>query len=144
MGARLELAVRGRGISEWMPRHHHRAHLTCLDERPHVLAHGRDDRGLLAEGPGPQRGRDDRGPLAQQHAEVEFCASAALHPDDHEPATRGEHRDVAGQVLGPHVVEDDVGARSVRRGHHPVDEVLLAVVDEHLGAEVGAGRQLLR
>lgn len=29
-------AARGRGISEWMPRHHHRAHLTCLDERPHV------------------------------------------------------------------------------------------------------------
>jgi hypothetical protein len=29
-------------------------------------------------------------------------------------------------------------------GHHPLDEVLLAVVDEHLGAEVGAGRQLLR
>ena len=43
--------------------------------------------------------------------------------------------DVAGEVRRAHVVEDDVGAGAVGVLLDHLDEVLLAVVDRHLGAE---------
>ena len=50
-----------------------RPHRAGFHERPDVLAHRGDDRGLLGVGPGAQRGGDDRALLAQQQAEVELA-----------------------------------------------------------------------
>ena len=83
------------------------------DQRPHVLHHRGADRGLLVRGPRAQGGGDDRTALAQQGADVELGLGPALHPDDHQPPLDGERVDVAGEVLGAHVVEDDVGAATV-------------------------------
>ena len=66
--------------------------------------------------------------LAQQRPRCRARPRAALHADDDEPAARGQGSDVAGQVLRPHDVEDDVGAVPVGRRHDALDEVLLAVV----------------
>ena len=48
------------------------------------------------------------------------------------------------EVRRAHVVEDHVGAVAVGRLAHDLDEVLLAVVDRDVGAELAAERELLR
>lgn len=58
-------------------------------------------------------------------------------------AVDGEAPDVAVQVLGAHVVEDDVGTRTVGGLLDLGDEVLLAVVDQDVRAQLGAALQLL-
>ena len=70
-------------------------------------------------------------------------ACPPCRPMTHEPPVDGEDVDVAAEVGRAHVVEDDVGAVAVRGGAHLGDEVLLAVVDEDLGAELGAPGELL-
>ena len=143
MAARLQLAVRVGGLGQRSAAVDDRADPAGRQQRPDVLAHRRDDGRLLLGRPGPQRRRDDGRPLAQQQAEVELGAGAALQADDDEPAAGGEHVDVAGEVLRAHVVEDDVGAGAAGGRPDLLDEVLLAVVDEHLGAELAAGLELV-
>ncbi len=53
---------------------------------------------------------DHRPALAQQRVDVELGLGAALHADDDQPPLGGERGHVAVEVLGAHVVEDDVGA----------------------------------
>ena len=67
---------------------------------------------------------------------------AALHADGDQPAVGGEDVDIAGQVLRAHVVEDDVGTVAVGLVAQPLDEVLLAVVDRDVGAELAAALEL--
>src|SRR6478735_2761442 len=139
---RLELAVRVGGLLEREPGVDDGPHDTRLDERPHVLAHGRDDGRLLGGRAGAQARGDDGAALGEQHAEVELALPAALQPDGHEAAVRRKRVDVAGEVLRAHVVEDDVGAVAVRARTDLLDEVLLLVVDEHLGPELAARVEL--
>ena len=143
MPAGLELAVRLGGLRQRVAAVDDRLDPAGLDERPDVLAHGGDDRGLLVGRPGPQRGRDDGGALAQQLPEVELGLGAALQADDDQPSVDGERLDVAGEVLRAHVVEDDVGPGAAGGRAQLLDEVLLAVVDEDLGAELAAGLELV-
>src|SRR6266568_2788776 len=70
--------------------------------------------------------------------------AATLPPDDDEPAVGGQRGQVAGQVAGAHDVQDHVGARAAGGFEHGRDEILLAVVDGDVGAELAAAGQLLR
>src|SRR5690349_17817585 len=135
VAALLELAVRRGGVGERVPGVDDRTDPTLLHQGPDVLAHGRDDGGLLVRRSGPQRGRDHGAALAEQEAEVELRLRAALQADHDEPAAGSEGLDVAGEVLRAHVVEDDVGTGAAGGSPHLLDEVLLAVVDQDLGAE---------
>ena len=92
----------------------------------------------------PQRRGDHAGALAEQLAEVELTLDAALHADDDQPAVGGERVDIAVEVGGAHDVEDHVGAATPGLFADPLDEVLVAVVDGDLGAELGAQVQLVR
>ena len=144
MGGRLEQAVGVGGLGERHTRMDDRPHRTGGDERPHVLAHRGDDGGLLGGRAGPQRGRSDRRTLAQQHPEVELRARPALQPDHHEPPVCRERIDVAREVFRAHVVEDDVHACAAGGCLDGLDEVVVPVVDEHVGAERTAYLELLR
>ena len=118
-----------------------------------MLADRRHDRGLLIDRPGPQRCGDDRRALAQQQPQVELRARAPLQPDHHEPPVCRERLDVAREVLRAHVVQDDIGSRTAPartsltvlgcRCPDRGDEVLVPIVDEHLGAERTAYVELL-
>jgi hypothetical protein len=83
--------------------------------------------------------------LAQQQPQVELRSRAPLQPDHHEPPVCRERLDVAREVLRTHVVQDDVRSRTAPAWTSPTvnecrcpdrgNEVLVPVVDEHLGAE---------
>ena len=78
-------------------------------------------------------------PSAHQRVQVQLGLGAALHPDDDESAAWSEDREVRGEVLGADDVEHDVDGYV---GEH-LGEVLLAVVDDDVGAELAAHVDLL-
>ena len=92
----------------------------------------------------PQRRGVHRRPLAHQLPEVELGLRAALHADGDQPPAEGQGVDVAGQVLGAHVVEDDVDPGAVGLLLHPLDEVLVAVVDADLARRARGRRRAWR
>src|SRR5690606_32242750 len=94
--------------------------------------------------PRPQPGRGDDQPLLRQGRQVDLALAAALHADDHQPAAGGERGEVLGEVLRADDVENDVDAAAVGGLADAIDEVLRAVVDADLGAQVAAGGDLLR
>ncbi len=108
-----------------------------------MLAYGGDDRRLLGERASTQRGRADGTALGQQRTDVELALDPALHADDREPAVDGEGLDVAVEVLGAHVVEDDVGPGAVRGLLHLGHEVLFPVVDQDVRTQLGTPVELL-
>lgn len=116
---------------------------TPLPISGHMLAHGGDDGGLLGERTAAQGRCGDRGALVQQSTQIEVALDAALQADDGEPAVDGERVHIPVQVLRTDDVEDDVRARPVRRLAQFLDEVLLPVVDQDVGSELRAARQLL-
>ncbi len=93
--------------------------------------------------PATQRGADHREPFADQLADVELALDAALHADDHQPAVGRQRVEIAVEVGRSHDVEDHVGTGAVGRLPQPLDEVLVAVVDEDVGPELTAEVQLL-
>src|SRR5690606_36704648 len=80
----------------------------------------------------PQRGGGDGGLLLQDRGEIELALDAALQADDDQPAPSRERLDVPRQVLRADDVEDDVGSTVLATR---LDEVLLAVVDDYVGAQ---------
>ena len=103
---------------------------------------------LLPPGPldraRPQRRGDHAGPLAEQLADVELGLHPALHADDDQPAVGGQRVDIAVEVGRAHDVEDHVGASPAGCVADPLDEVLVAVGDGDLGAQLGAQVELVR
>ena len=125
----------------------HRSDASVSNHRPDRLRHRRDDFALAVRPgrrPAAQRGADDMRSFAEQLADVEFALDAALHADDDQLAVGGQRVDIAVQVGRAHDVEDHVGARAVGRFPHPLDEVLVAIVDQDLGAQFAARFQLGR
>src|SRR6266508_5919592 len=72
MGAGVHQPMRLGDVRQRHRRVYDGPHPAVLDQRPHVLDHGRADGRLLVLGPGPQRRRDHRAALAQQHVDVEL------------------------------------------------------------------------
>ena len=140
--------MRLRGVRERHRRVDDRADVPGDHRRPQLFADVGDDLRLLRRRSGAQGRRGDRLASLHERAEVEFGGRAALHADDDEAAVGGECGDVALEVFGSDDVEDDIGAgRPVRVGADLVDagdEVLLAVVDDGVGAEFAAELGLLR
>ncbi|CFR77723.1 Uncharacterised protein [Mycobacterium tuberculosis] len=97
-----------------------------------------------ADRPGPQRGTDDARPLGEQLAQVELGLHPALHANDYQLAVGGQRVDIAVQVGRSHDVEDDVSAATIGLLLQPRDEILVAVVDGDLGAQVATELQFLR
>ena len=69
--------------------------------------------------------------------------TAALHADDHQPAVGRQRVDIAVEIGRAHDVEDHVGTGPAGLRAHSLDEVLVAVADGDLGAELGAQVQLV-
>src|SRR3954454_4773623 len=131
----LHDSVRLRDLLKRQAGMHQRLDRAVGDERPDILDRRGADRRLLLRRASPQRRGDHSSSLAHQYAEIDLTLGPTLHPDHHEPSFDGERVEVAGQVLGAHVVEDDVGAAAVRRRANLLDEVLFAIVHGNVGAQ---------
>ena len=110
MGRGLHLAMGSGGVPEGVCRVHDRAYPTGLDERPDVLPDRCDDHRLLRRRPRPEGGRDQGAALGEHRPEVDLGGAPTLQPDDDQPAVDRQQPDVAGEVLRPDGVEDDVRA----------------------------------
>src|SRR4051794_35874221 len=107
--AGLDLRVRGRGIGERETGMHQGSYGAGGDQRPHVLDHCGTDRRLLLDRPRAKRRGEDRAAFPHELAEVQLALGTSLHADHDQPAFEREDVDVAPEVLGSHVVQDDVG-----------------------------------
>src|SRR6478609_83903 len=114
-----------------------------LDERPDVLPDGCDDHRLLRRRPRPEGGRDQGAALGEHRPEVDLGGAPTLQPDDDQPAVDRQQPDVAGEVLRPDGVEDDVRAVPVGGLADDRLEVLGAVVDEDRRPELATHLELL-
>ncbi len=102
------------------------------------------DLGLLIGRATAQGGRMQCAIAAQEHPQVDLGLDPALHADDDEPSAGCEAGDVSLEVFRGHVVEDDVDSATACLSGNDVGEVLLAIVDKHLGPEFLAAGELLR
>ena len=115
----LHLPVRGSGILEGVPRVQRSGAPDRASMRGHTCSRTAATMAAFSvAGPGTQPGGDHGASFGEQGAEVELALAAAHQADGHQPAVRGEQVDVAAEVLGADVVEDDVGAVTVRQLSH--------------------------
>ena len=137
-------AVRLRGVVERQHAVDDRPHLAGLDRRPDVLADRRDDRRLLRGRPRAQRGRVHR---ARAWPSSAPRSSSPVTPPCRPMTTSrpptASTSTLRGEVGRAHVVEHDVGAGAAGHLADHLDEVLLAVADRALRAELDGARGLL-
>ena len=121
-----------------------RPQLAGREPRPDAVAQRRENPCLLLHRPRPQRRPGHGQAPRHQPREVELGRRTFHEGDDHQPALDGEAGDVALQVGAADHVEDEIDTAAAGRLAQHRHEVLRAVVDGPLGAELHAGRALGR
>ena len=116
-----------------------------LEDRVLIAASGKAERrfdaGLGHVGLWPEGGARDRQPPDHERRKVQFNRRPLKKRDLDEPSIIGQCLEVAGNIVAADHVEDKIGPAL---GSQDFDEILLAIVDGSLGAEVFAGKTLLR
>ena len=110
---RLHPPMGGRGILDVEHRVDDRADAALGQQRPDVLADGRDDRRPFGERTRPQGRAVQRRTLAHQQPHVDGGRFPVPDRDGEDAAADGQSLQVAGDVRTAHDVEDDVDAAPV-------------------------------
>ena len=129
---RRRLAQRELAIGE-------RAQLALCPHRPDLLAQCRDDRRLLCHAARAQCRAGDGQVFALDRAEIGLDLRPTHQGDEAQPSLVGEQVDLPRDIVAAHHVEDRVDAAPAGELAAHGDEVLGAVVDRDIGAEVPAG-----
>lgn len=90
-----------------------------------------------------QRGAGDGEALAQHQAGIETTLDTALHGNDDDAPVLGQTFDLAPDVVAGHHVEHHIHALATGDALHLLHEVLVAVVDRMVGAQLEAGSALV-
>ena len=127
------LSQRERGVD-------HRGAAARIQRGPDFCPQVGGDGGFLRRGAWAHGGTGDRQPLHHHWQEVELRRLRSLQEGDHhQPAVHGQGADVAGHIGRADHVEDGVDATALGQGLHLGGEILRAVVDCRVGAQLQAG-----
>src|SRR5574340_259022 len=141
--AAFHQAVRVGGALQRKRGMHHRADAPLFEQRPHGAAQVAGDRRLELHGARPQRRAGNRQAAAQRLAEIHCYAAAAEEGDERKAPVVGQRIQLARDVVPGDHVEYDIGNTPVRELLDDGREILVAVVDGALGAQLLAGAALL-